>query len=60
MKLNIDYQEKFEQRHIAPNEHDTTKMLETIGVNSIDELISQTVPSNIRLKTNLNLPAAKS
>jgi glycine dehydrogenase len=60
MKLNIDYQEKFEQRHIAPNEHDTAKMLETIGVNSIDELIIQTVPSNIRLKANLNLPAAKS
>ncbi len=60
MKLNIDYQEKFEQRHIAPNEQDTVKMLSTIGVNSIDELISQTVPPNIRLKNNLNLPAAKS
>ncbi|MDP2415734.1 aminomethyl-transferring glycine dehydrogenase [Daejeonella sp.] len=60
MKLNIDYQEKFEQRHIAPNEQDTAKMLDTIGVNSIDELISQTVPPNIRLKNNLNLPAAKS
>jgi glycine dehydrogenase len=60
MKLNIDYQEKFEQRHIAPNEQDTAKMLSTIGVNSIDELISQTVPQNIRLKNNLNLPAAKS
>ncbi len=60
MKLNIDYQEKFEHRHIAPNEQDTAKMLDTIGVNSIDELISQTVPSNIRLKSNLNLPTAKS
>lgn len=60
MKLNIDYQEKFEQRHIAPNEQDTAKMLSTIGVNSIDELISQTVPQNIRLKNNLSLPAAKS
>lgn len=60
MKLNIDYQEKFEQRHIAPNEQDTAKMLSTIGVNSIDELISQTVPPNIRLKNNLNLPVAKS
>lgn len=60
MKLNIDYQEKFEHRHIAPNEHDTDKMLETIGVNSIDELIEQTVPANIRLKKTLNLPAAKS
>ncbi len=60
MKLSIDYQEKFEQRHIAPNEQDTAKMLSTIGVDSIDELISQTVPPNIRLKNQLNLPEAKS
>lgn len=60
MKLNIDYQEKFEQRHIAPTEQDTAKMLETIGVNSLDEMIAQTVPSNIRLKSPLNLPNAKS
>ncbi|SKB62685.1 aminomethyl-transferring glycine dehydrogenase [Daejeonella lutea] len=60
MKLNIDYQEKFEQRHIAPNEQDTAGMLETIGINSLDELIAQTVPSNIRLKSSLNLPNAKS
>lgn len=60
MKLNIDYQEKFEHRHIAPTEQDTAKMLETIGINSLDELIAQTVPSNIRLKNSLNLPEAKS
>lgn len=60
MKLNINYQEKFEHRHIAPNEQDVEKMLETIGLNSIDELIDQTVPENIRLKKALNLPAAKS
>lgn len=60
MKLNIDYQEKFEQRHIAPTEQDTAKMLQTIGVNSLDELIAQTVPFNICLKSALNLPDAKS
>ena len=60
MKLNIDFQEKFEQRHIAPNEQDTVLMLETVGVRSIDELIEQTVPSQIRLKKPLNLPPAKS
>ena len=60
MKLNLDFQEKFEHRHIAPNEQDTALMLETIGVNSIDELIEQTVPPQIRLKNPLNLPAAKS
>ena len=60
MKLNIDFQEKFEQRHIAPNRQDTAEMLQTIGVNSIEELIEQTVPPQIRLKAPLNLPAAKS
>jgi glycine dehydrogenase len=60
MKLNIDYQEKFQSRHIAPNEADTAKMLKTIGVSSLDELIEQTVPAGIRLKNPLNLPTAKS
>ncbi|RKR85376.1 glycine dehydrogenase (decarboxylating) [Mucilaginibacter gracilis] len=60
MKLNIDYQEKFQQRHIAPNEADTAEMLQTVGVKTIDELISQTVPQKIRLKAPLNLPVAKS
>jgi glycine dehydrogenase len=60
MKLNVAYQEKFEQRHIAPNQADTDKMLKTIGVNSMDELISQTVPDKIRLKNPLQLPPAKS
>jgi glycine dehydrogenase len=60
MKLNVDYQEKFQQRHIAPNQADTDKMLKTIGVNSLDELIDETVPAKIRLKNPLNLPAAKS
>lgn len=60
MKLNIDYQEQFQSRHIAPNEHDTSVMLQTVGVDSIDELMDQTVPENIRLKKPLNLPKAKS
>ncbi|TSD64109.1 aminomethyl-transferring glycine dehydrogenase [Inquilinus sp. KBS0705] len=60
MKLNIDYQEQFQQRHIAPNQADTDKMLKTVGVNSLDELIDQTVPAKIRLKNPLNLPPAKS
>jgi glycine dehydrogenase len=60
MKLNIDYQEKFEHRHIAPNTADTTEMLHAVGVDTIDELIAQTVPQKIRLAKPLNLPAAKS
>ena len=60
MSLNIHYQEDFENRHIAPNEADTAQMLQQIGVNSIDQLIEQTVPERIRLKQPLNLPKAKS
>ncbi len=60
MSLNIHYQEDFQDRHIAPNADDTSAMLTTIGVNSVDELIEQTVPQKIRLKQPLNLPAAKS
>lgn len=60
MKLNIDYQEKFQSRHIAPDQTETDAMLKTIGVDSVDELIDQTIPAAIRLKNPLNLPAAKS
>lgn len=60
MSLNIHYQENFKDRHIAPNEADTKAMLQTVGVNSIDELIEQTIPASIRLKQGLNLPEAKS
>jgi glycine dehydrogenase len=60
MSLNIHYKEDFQNRHIAPNEADTAEMLQVVGVNSIDELIEQTVPTAIRLKQPLNLPAAKS
>ena len=60
MNLDINYKEAFEGRHIAPNAEDTQKMLQTIGVKSVDQLIEETVPAKIRLKSPLNLPAAKS
>jgi glycine dehydrogenase len=60
MKLNTDYQEKFQSRHIAPNQADTAQMLKAIGVNSLDELIDQTIPKKIRLQAPLSLPPAKS
>ncbi|WP_069659198.1 aminomethyl-transferring glycine dehydrogenase [Arcticibacter eurypsychrophilus] len=60
MNLNTDFKEKFESRHIAPDGTGTAEMLATIGVNSLDELIQQTVPEQIRLKVPMNLPAPKS
>jgi len=46
----------FASRHIGPKEKDVKTMLGKIGVNSLDELIDQTIPSNIRLKKPLALP----
>ncbi len=48
--------DKFVGRHIGPRESDIQEMLKVIGVKSLDELIDQTIPSNIRLDKPLNLP----
>ena len=42
-------------RHIGLNETEQQHMLETIGVNTIDELIAQTMPSDILLNEPLDL-----
>jgi glycine dehydrogenase len=47
--------DKFVSRHIGPREDDIKEMLKVIGVQSLDELIDQTVPANIRLKKPLDL-----
>jgi glycine dehydrogenase len=46
----------FIQRHNGPRNKEINEMLQKIGVNSVDELIDQTVPKAIRLKKPLNLP----
>tara|TARA_R110002049_G_scaffold307686_3_gene508905 strand:- start:1287 stop:4169 length:2883 start_codon:yes stop_codon:yes gene_type:complete len=51
---------EFKSRHIGPRAEEIQQMLDTIGVNSIEELIEKTVPSNIRLKGELNVPKAMS
>jgi len=48
--------DKFVGRHIGPRGEDIQEMLKVIGVQSLDELVDQTVPSNIRLEKPLNLP----
>ena len=60
MNLDPTYSEKFENRHNAPNEEQINEMLKVVKAKSVDELIEQTVPANIRLKKSLNLPKAQS
>jgi len=49
--------DSFVSRHIGPRDHELNEMLKVIGVSSLDELINQAVPTSIRLKKPLNLPA---
>ncbi|MFN8244600.1 MAG: aminomethyl-transferring glycine dehydrogenase [Ferruginibacter sp.] len=55
----FDQQHEFAGRHIGPGEKDTQAMLATIGVSSMEELISKTVPPAIRLKNPLKIPSAQ-
>src|SRR4051812_20157426 len=46
---------EFQERHIGPSEQETRDMLKAIGVVSLDELIDNTIPSDIRLERGLEV-----
>ena len=48
-------QKDFIKRHIGPTEAEQKTMLQELGFNSLDELISKTVPEKILLKENLSI-----
>ena len=49
--------DKFAERHIGvSNPTELSAMLDTIGVKSVEELISQVIPASIRLKKPIALP----
>jgi glycine dehydrogenase len=52
--------QEFIGRHIGPDEKQTNRMFNTIGVSGMDEMVSRTVPSAIRMDHRLNLPEALS
>ena len=54
----MDSQNQFTSRHIGPRPHDVERMLASMGLGSVDELVGQTIPESIRLKTDLDLPEA--
>jgi glycine dehydrogenase len=60
MKIDPYYSEKFETRHNAPDTAQIAEMLKVVKATSVDELIDQTVPANIRLNKTLQLPTAQS
>lgn len=52
--------EAFSTRHIGPDPEQRKEMLEYSGAESMEQLISEPIPSGIRLKKPLNLPDALS
>jgi len=57
--MNDEILGSFQQRHIGPDEADRDEMLRAIGVPSLDALIDQTVPSDIRTNTPFHLRAER-
>ena len=46
---------KFSDRHIGPRGADIEKMLKLVNVDSLEQLMSETIPSQINLESEMNL-----
>lgn len=56
----FQHPDRFVNRHIGPSSAELEEMLQTIGIDSLDQLIAETIPNNIRMEGDLNLPEALS
>jgi glycine dehydrogenase len=57
---NISFNDfhSFSMRHIGPSEKEQKEMLKALDLNSLDELISQTIPESIRIKKEIHVDAS--
>ena len=56
----LQHPDRFPQRHNGPSDEDIRQMLDVLGLDSLDELVAQTVPAGIRTDRPLALPPALS
>ena len=54
-----DFTDSFVPRHVGPSDADVREMLQTLGYETLDELIDATVPGSIRLQQPLALGAPR-
>jgi len=59
MPIELPAPPLFVSRHIGPDSSDIAKMLQALGAPTLDALIDEVIPSAIRARTALALPAAK-
>jgi glycine dehydrogenase len=55
---NFKHPDKFVNRHIGPRDNQLDEMVKLCGGNSIDELIDETIPADIRINEKLDLDPA--
>jgi glycine dehydrogenase len=58
MAIDLAHTDRFADRHVAPSSDDVAAMLDALGVDSIDALVDEAIPSSIRTERPLNLPDA--
>ena len=58
MAVDLSAKDEFCSRHIGLSAKDVLEMLRVLGLPSIEALVAETVPRDIRLRAPLKLPAA--
>ncbi len=58
MAVDLGSPDTFADRHIGPNGEDVADMLRVLGLASLEQLVAETVPADIRLFGVLSLPGA--
>jgi glycine dehydrogenase len=60
MALSLSHPDRFVQRHVGPDDAEVEDMLRTLGAPTLDTLVDEAVPKQIRMKAALDLPAGLS
>ncbi|HMF04112.1 MAG TPA: glycine dehydrogenase (aminomethyl-transferring), partial [Acidimicrobiia bacterium] len=56
----LEERDRFVGRHVGPDTDEQSRMLATLGIPSLDELIDRAVPESIRARDPLRVPPAHS
>ena len=60
MTIDINNYRPFSLRHNGPSKEEIDQMLKVVVVESLDQLVNETIPKGIRLEQDLTLPGALS
>ena len=55
----LEAPDRFVGRHVGPDAGEQARMLEALGLSSLDELVDRSVPDSIRSRESLSLPAPR-